>query len=55
MVDLVVTDIPQADYDWLCKEAAGFGMTAADYFSILVKAYAKELYDAKAGKSSNPS
>ena len=54
MHDIVVTDIPQADYDWLCEQAATLGITADDYLGILVKDYAKELRNSnrrKSGKS----
>lgn len=54
MADFVVTDIPQADYDRLCKEAAALGITADEHLSILVREYAKELYDTRQGKSNNP-
>ena len=53
MHDIVVTDIPQADYDWLCKQAAALGITADEYLGILVKDYAKKLHDRKLGRSSN--
>lgn len=43
MHDIIVTDIPQKDYDWLCEEAAKLGITADDYLGVLVKDYAKEL------------
>ena len=53
MQHIVVTDIPQADYDWLCQEAATLGMTADAYLDILAKDYAKELRDRKLGNSRN--
>ena len=53
MTDIVVTDIPQADYDWLCKQAVALGITADEYLGILVKDYAKKLHDRKLGRSSN--
>ena len=43
MHDIVVTDIPQEHYDWLCEEAAKLGVTADDYLTIIVKEYAKGL------------
>ena len=54
MADIVVKDIPQADYDWLCELAAVLGISADDYLGILVMEYAKELHDRKLGKSRNP-
>ena len=53
MHDIVVRDIPQADYDWLCKQAVALGITADEYLGSLVKDYAKKLNDRKLGRSSN--
>ena len=43
MRDIIVEDIPEEHYLWLCEEAAKRGITADDYLTLLVKDYAREL------------
>ena len=43
MHDIVVTDIPQEHYDWICEGAAKLGITPDDYLTTIVKEYAKGL------------
>lgn len=50
MHDIIVTDIPQGDYDWLCEEVAKRGITIDDYLGILVKDYARAIRARKRAK-----
>ena len=43
MRDIIVEDIPEEHYLWLCEEAAKRGITADDYLTLPVKDYAREL------------
>lgn len=50
MPDIVVDDIPEEHYLWICEEAAKFGITLDDYLTLMVKENARELLARKAGQ-----
>jgi hypothetical protein len=54
MHDIVVTDIPQEHYDWICEEAAKLGISGDDYLTIMVKGYAIGLGARKRDENETP-
>lgn len=44
---MLVDDIPDEHYLWICEDAAKLGITPDDYLTQMVKEYARELLDKK--------